>query len=74
MSEKALSDEDEPHNFLVPESSFKKPVKAFVKTFEPEDESLYEIVPMSLYKYEPLESHKDNDCSDTKRFNDKEIF
>lgn len=29
---------------------------------------------MSLYKYEPLESHKDNDCSDTKRFNDKEIF
>jgi len=74
LSEKALSDEDEPHDFSVPESSLKKPVKSIVNTFEPEDESLYEIVPMSLYKYQPLDSHKDNDCSNSKNFNNMEVF
>lgn len=74
LSEKAISDEDEPHDFPVPESNAKKPAKTFLNTFEPEDESLYEIVPMSSYKYQPLDSHKDNDCSNTKYFNNKEIF
>jgi len=51
LSEKALSDEDEPHNLPLPKSSVKKPTKSFVNTFEPEDESFYEIVPMSMNKY-----------------------
>ena len=51
LSEKALSDEDEPHNLPLPKSSVKKPAKSFVNTFEPEDESFYEIVPMSMNKY-----------------------
>ena len=69
LSEKALSDEDEPHNVQAPVATVKKPAKSFVNTFEPEDESLYEIVPMSEYKHQPLDSDKDNDY--TKNFNKK---
>lgn len=45
-----------------------------MNTFEPEDESLYEIVPMSMNKYQSLGSNKDNDCSNVKKFNNKDNF